>query len=78
MKLIVSLAIIIALMALLPVAIVAAKKSMRGKDRLGGAVLAIGLAFGGVFDPAKTAAMENIQKKKDTGEADDSQSELPN
>lgn len=75
MKLIVSLALSVLVMLLLPLAIVAAKKSVRGKGRLGGAVLAIGLAFGGIFDPAKTAAVENIQKRKDIGGAEDAQGE---
>ena len=77
MKWILSLAITILVMLLLPFAIIAARKSTKGKGRLGGAVLAIGLAFGGLFDPAKTAAVENIQKKKkEAGGAEDAQGEL--
>ena len=76
MKWILSLAITILVMLLLPFAIIAARKSAKGKGRLGGAVLAIGLAFGGLFDPAKTAAVENIQKKKEAGGAEDAQGEL--
>jgi len=53
MKWILSLAITILVMLLLPFAIIAARKSTKGKGRLGGAVLAIGLAFGGLFDPGK-------------------------
>ena len=63
-------------MLLLPLAIIAAKKSARGKGRLGGVALAIGLAFGGIFDPAKTAAVEDIQKRKDTGGSENPQGEL--
>ncbi len=58
-------------MALLPWAISAAKKSARGKGRLAGAAFAIGLAFGGVFDPAKTAAVEASEKKKEIGDHED-------
>jgi hypothetical protein len=76
MKWILSLAIVILVMLLLPFAIVAAKKSAKGKGRLGGAALAIGLAFGAIFDPAKTAAVENIQKRKDIGGAEDAQGDL--
>jgi hypothetical protein len=76
MKWILSLAIVILVMLLLPFAIVAAKRSATGKGRLGGAVLAIGLAFGGIFDPAKAAAVENIQKRKETGGAEDAQGDL--
>lgn len=75
MKWILSLAITVFVMLLLPLAIVAAKKSARGKGRVGGAALAIGLAFGGIFDPAKTAAVENIQKRKETGGAEDAKGE---
>jgi len=75
MKAIISLAIVILVMLLLPLTIVAARKSARGKGRLGGAALAIGLAFGAIFDPAKKAAMENIQKRAETGGAEDAQDE---
>jgi len=71
MKWIVALAVAIALLALLPWAIAASKKSARGKGRLAGATFAIGLAFGAIFDPAKSAAIENIQKKKDIGDEED-------
>jgi len=71
MKWIVALAVAIALLALLPWAIAASKKSARGKGRLAGATFAIGLAFGAIFDPAKSAAIENIQKKKEIGDEED-------
>jgi len=71
MKWIVASAVAIVLLALLPWAIVASKRSARGKGRLAGATFAIGLAFGAIFDPAKSAAIENIQKKKDIGDEED-------
>ena len=58
----------LALVFLLPWAIAATKRSARGKGRLAGAAFAIGLAFGAIFDPAKTAATEATQKKKETGD----------
>ena len=61
---------------LLPLAIVAAKKSLRGNGRLPGAAMIIGLAFGGLFDPAKAAATETIQKKKELGDSEGSEPEL--
>ena len=65
MKWIIALAVAAILAILLPWAIMASKRSARGKGRLGGAALAIGLAFGAMFDPAKSAAIETIQKKKE-------------
>jgi hypothetical protein len=76
MQWIIALLLVLALALLLPLAIVAAKKSLRGKGRLAGAAMIIGLAFGGLFDPAKAAAVENIQKKKELGETEDAESEL--
>jgi hypothetical protein len=66
----------LALALLLPLAIVASKKSLRGKGRVAGAAMIIGLAFGGLFDPAKAAAIENIQKKKDLGDTKGGETEL--
>jgi len=71
MKWIVTLAVAVALLLLVPWAIAASKKSARGKGRLAGAAFAIGLAFGAIFDPAKSAAIENIQKKKEIGDEED-------
>jgi hypothetical protein len=77
MKWIIALAIGLCLSIALPWAIVASKKSARGKGRLAGATFAIGLAFGAIFDPAKSAAIENIQKKKDIGDEEDGVSGPP-
>ena len=72
MKWIIAAALAIVLAIALPWAITASKRSARGKGRLAGAAFAIGLAFGAIFDPAKSAAIENIQKKKEIGnEAED-------
>ena len=71
MKWIVTLGVMLCLGLALPWAITASKKSARGKGRLAGATFAIGLAFGAIFDPAKTEAMENIQKKSEIGDAED-------
>jgi hypothetical protein len=77
MKWIIALAIGLCLSIALPWAIVASKKSARGKGRLAGATFAIGLAFGAIFDPAKSAAIENIQKKKDIGDEENGVSGPP-
>jgi hypothetical protein len=61
----------------LPWAIAASKRSARGKGRMAGAAFAIGLAFGAIFDPAKSAAVENIQKKKEIGDEADGQAGPP-
>jgi hypothetical protein len=67
-KWLVALAVALGLSISLPWTIAASKRSARGKGRLAGAAFAIGLAFGAIFDPAKSAAIENIQKKKDIGD----------
>lgn len=71
MKWIAAPAVAAALLLLLPWAITASKRSARGKGRLAGVTFAIGLAFGAIFDPAKSAAIENIQKKKEIGDEED-------
>ena len=68
MKWIVAIMLGVVLLALLPLMITRAKKSTRG--RLAGATFIIGLAFGAIFDPAKAAAIENIQKKMHIGDAE--------
>lgn len=64
MEWIVGFLVFILLMALLPVALRAARKSRRGKGGVGGFILAFGLAFSGVLDPAQKAASEEIDKSK--------------
>jgi hypothetical protein len=67
------IAICITLVGLLamPAAIAAAKESMRGKGRVAGAALSIGLAFSAMFDPKIAAAIENIEKKKEIGDTEE-------
>jgi len=76
MQWIIALLLGLAFALLLPPTIVAAKKSLRGKVRLAGAVVIIGLAFGGLFDPARAAAIETIQKKKELEDTEGSEAEL--
>jgi len=61
-------AVALILLGLMPWAVTRTKKTARGKGRLAGAVFAIGLAFGSMFDPAKTASTEAAEKKKETGD----------
>lgn len=65
------------LLIALPWAIAASKRSVRGKGRMAGAAFAIGLAFGAIFDPAKSAAIENIQKKKEIGDEAEGETGAP-
>jgi hypothetical protein len=51
-------------LALLPAALRATKRSSKAKGRLGGAVMAIGLAFWAVLDPPSKTATEEIEKNK--------------
>lgn len=77
MKWIIALGLLTCLAVALPWAIAASKRSARGKGRLAGAAFAIGLAFGAIFDPAKSAAIENIQKKKEIGDEADGEAGAP-
>jgi hypothetical protein len=73
MQWLVALVALILLMLVMPAAVRFATKSARGKRGLGGATLALGIAFAFIFDPPKAAAIENIQKKNENGaeEGDD-------
>lgn len=67
--------IVVALVVPLTIAaIVTFKTSGCGKGRVGGVTLAIGLAFGAIFDPATKVTVETVQKKKDLGDADQGES----
>ncbi len=66
-----ALGVFILLMCVMPSALGAIKRSTRGKGRLAGTALAIGLAFSTIFDPAQAAAIETMQKKKETGEVEE-------
>ena len=74
MQWIVAAGIFALLMLLMPAAVRAATKSVRGKRGLGGASLAIGIAFAFIFDPPKAAAIENIQKKNEAGDEEGDES----
>lgn len=54
----------------MPALIRAAKRSLRKGGVLGGASLAVGLAFFAIFDPPAAAAVETIRKKKDLGDVE--------
>ena len=68
MQWLVAIAAFLLLILILPAAVRFATKSARGKRGLGGATLALGIAFAFIFDPPKAAAIENIQKKNDAGD----------
>ncbi|HEU5067639.1 MAG TPA: hypothetical protein VFT61_05590 [Sphingomicrobium sp.] len=65
MQWLVALLVLGLLMLVMPSAVRFAIKSARGKRGLGGATLALGIAFAFIFDPPKAAAIENIQKKNE-------------
>jgi hypothetical protein len=64
MQWLVALVVLVLLMLVMPSAVRFATKSARGKRGLGGATLALGIAFAFVFDPPKAAA---IEKKNENG-----------
>jgi hypothetical protein len=68
---IITVGLTMAIAAALPPAIMAAKKSVRGKGRMAGAALAIGLAFSLLYDARSQAVIENIagQRNEDEDEA---------
>ena len=67
MQWLIAIAVFVLLMLFMPSAVRFAAKSARGKRGLGGATLALGIAFAFIFDPPKAAAIENIQKKNENG-----------
>ena len=67
MRWLVALGIALAMMVLVPWAILAVRKS----GRMAGAALAIGLAFSAILDPARAAAIEHIKKKQEIGEEEE-------
>jgi hypothetical protein len=71
MQWLVALVVLVLLILLMPAAVRFATKSAHGKRGLGGATLALGVAFAFIFDPPKAAAIENIQKKKEEGEEEE-------
>jgi hypothetical protein len=63
----VSLVVVLAVIAMIPLLVRLGRRQAKG--RMGGAALMLGLAFGHLFDPAKAAATESIQKRREQGEA---------
>jgi hypothetical protein len=47
-----------------------AAKSSSVKGSMGGVVMAVGMAFTILLDPAKKASIENLEKKREMGDAD--------
>jgi len=62
MQTVVALIILLIFIVLLPFMIGRLKK--HAKSSLGGAVLAIGVIFANLFDPAKGTAIEEVEKSK--------------
>jgi len=75
MQWLVAIAVFVPLMLFMPAAVRFATKSARGKRGLGGATLALGIAFAFIFDPPKAAAIENIQKYEEGDEEEDGSSD---
>ena len=71
MQWLIAIAVFVLLMLFMPSAVRFATKSARGKRGLGGATLALGIAFAFIFDPPKAAAIENIQKNENGAEEGD-------
>lgn len=57
-------------MALLPLARRALRRSLRRDGRVTGVIFGLGLLFAYLFEPAKAAAIESIETKKDAGDAE--------
>ena len=64
MEWIAALLVVILAIAILPATLRAAKRSSKAKGRMGGAVMAIGLALWAVLDPPAKTASEEIEKNK--------------
>lgn len=71
MQWLVAIAALLLFTLFMPSAVRFATKSARGKRGLGGATLALGIAFAFIFDPPKAAAIENIQKNENGAEEGD-------
>ncbi|GEM_PF-3500947 len=61
------------LMALLPGMLRRGRKNRR-KGMAGGIMMGLGLAFMTIFDPAKADSVEEVQRRKDLGDADQGES----
>lgn len=63
MEWVVAAGLIVILAILLPRLVAATKRSTRGKGRMAGAALALGLAFSVLFDPRKQDVIEQVGKR---------------
>ena len=71
MEWLIALAVFLALMAILP-AMLRRMRSTQRKADVGGVVLALGLAFAAIFDPGKSAAVEETRRKQELEDEDES------
>lgn len=63
MEWVVAAGLIAVLAIVLPRLVAATKRSTRGKARMAGAALALGLAFSVLFDPRKQDVIEQVGKR---------------
>lgn len=63
MEWVVAAGLIVILAIVLPRLVAATKRSTRGKGRMAGAALALGLAFSVLFDPRKQDVIEQVGKR---------------
>ena len=66
--------IALAIVGSIPLLVRWGKRNARGS--MGGVAMMIGLAFGHLFDPAKSAATESLLKKQEMGEEEAEAGEL--
>jgi len=76
MEWLLALAVFLGLLALLPAMLRRTRNAQRNADA-GVMVLAIGLAFMAIFDPAKSAVIEETRRKQDLDEEDGESGALP-
>jgi len=67
----IALAVFLCVLALLPPMTRRTRSAQRKADA-GGMVLALGLAFMAIFDPGRSAATEEIRRKQELEEEDES------
>jgi hypothetical protein len=67
MEWLIAIGVVFAMITILPWAITAAKRSVRGNGRAAGAVLSVGLAFSVLFDPRKQETIERAARLKERG-----------
>jgi hypothetical protein len=77
MDVLLAILLLVGLPALLPRLLRASRRSAR-KGAVGGIVMGLGLAFMIIFDPARAASVEEVQRRKDLGEPGKGESGEPN